>query len=464
MPTAKSFPAINPATGKKIGSSPDHDLDDVAAAVDRASGALPTWSALPAIQRGRILRSAGQLLLERADDIAALITAEQGKPLGEARFEVMLTAESMFWFAEEARRAYGQTIPDPMGNRRLLTITQPVGVVLAITPWNIPLLALPRKVAAALAAGCTVILKPAEQTALVAAAFVAVLVDSGVPEGAINLVTMRDPGAGVGAMIDDPRVRKVSFTGSTEVGKVLLARAANTVTATTLELGGNAPAIIFDDADLDLAINDMVGLKTQIAGQNCLAPNRFLVQHAIYGEFLDRLVEKVEAIVVGDGARPGVQMGPLIDERAASKVERHIGDAVDRGSRVLTGGARVPELTHGFFFPPTVLADVPLDAMTMRHEAFGPVYAVASFANDDDAVAASNDTESGLAAYVYTSNLSRAIRIGERLEFGMVAINENRIASTEVPFGGVKQSGLGRESGHDGIQAYLETKTIAVRA
>jgi succinate-semialdehyde dehydrogenase/glutarate-semialdehyde dehydrogenase len=463
MSSAKTFATVNPATGEQIGSISDLDLADVAATIDRAAAALPLWSALPAAHRGRILRAAGQLLVQRADDLAALITSEQGKPIGEARFEVMLTAESMFWFAEEARRTYGQTIPDPLGNRRLMTIRQPVGVVVAITPWNIPLLALPRKVAAALAAGCTVILKPAEQTSLVAGAFAAALADSGLPDGALTLVTTKDPATMVAAMIDDPRVRKISFTGSTPVGKQLLARAAATVTAMTLELGGNAPAILFEDADLDTAVDDLVGLKTQIAGQNCLAPNRFFVHSAIYEEFLDRLVARVNGIVVGDGAVAGVQMGPLIDEKACAKVERHTADAIERGARLLCGGSRLEDLPSAYFFPPTVLADVPSDALAMREETFGPVYAVAQFATEDQVIDAANDTEAGLAAYVFTTDLARAMRVGERLAFGMVAINENRIASTEAPFGGMKQSGLGRESGHEGIDAYLETKTFAVR-
>jgi len=457
-----TFASINPATGATVGQAPDCSAADMTAAVDSAAAALPGWRRTPAAARGRIIRRAGELVLERAAGLAALITAEQGKPLGEARFEVMLAAEAMFWFAEEGRRAYGQTIPDPMPGRRLLTIKQPVGVVAAITPWNIPLLALPRKAAAAAAAGCTVVLKPAEQTPLVALAFAGLLAEAGLPPGVVSVVTTADPAAVAEVLLADARVRKLSFTGSTEVGQRLFAGCAGTVKNLTLELGGNAPAIIFADADPELAVAELVALKTQMAGQNCLAPNRIYVQREALERVTETLTRRLASVRVGDGAEPGVTMGPLIDRQGLDKVERHIADAVRAGARVLTGGARLDSRPSGYFFPPTVLAGVPDNAIALAEETFGPVYPLLPFGTETEAIARANDVTQGLAAYLFTGDLSRAVRVSEALEYGMVAVNSGKIASTEAPFGGVKASGLGRESGHEGIEAYLETKTIAL--
>jgi succinate-semialdehyde dehydrogenase / glutarate-semialdehyde dehydrogenase len=463
--SGRTFASVNPANGAVIGTVPDCSAEDMAIAIDAAAAAFESWRQVPAAQRGRLIRSAGQLLTEHAADLAALITAEQGKPLGEARFEVMLTAEAMFWFAEEGRRGYGQTIPDPMGNRRLFTLKQPVGVVGAITPWNIPLLALPRKAGAAMAAGCTVVLKPAEQTPLVALAFAELVAQAGVPAGVLQIVPTSDPGPTAAPLLDDPRVRKLSFTGSTAVGKLLMAGASRTVTNITLELGGNAPAIIFADADISSAVDSIVDLKTQMAGQNCLAPNRIYVDHSILDTVTSALADRVRSVQVGDGAAVGTQMGPLIDADALDRVDRQVRDAVDRGARLLAGGSRLtgPRWSAGYFYPPTVLAAVPADASALAEETFGPVYPVVGFDEESEVVAAANGVEQGLAAYVYTRDLSRAMRVAEALECGMVAVNENRIASTEAPFGGTKASGTGRESGHEGIEAYLETKTVALR-
>jgi succinate-semialdehyde dehydrogenase / glutarate-semialdehyde dehydrogenase len=463
--SGRTFSSLNPATGAAAGEVPDCSAEDMRAAAAAAAAAFPDWRRRPAAARGRLIRALGQLIGERAQELAALITEEQGKPLGEARFEVMLAAEALLWFAEEGRRSYGQTIPDPMANRRLVTLKQPVGVVAAITPWNIPLLALPRKVGAALAAGCTVVLKPAEQTPLVARAFAALADEAGLPAGVLTVVTTSQPAPAVDALLEDPRVRKLSFTGSTEVGRALMARAAATVRNVTMELGGNAPAIIFPDADLATAVADLVALKTQMAGQNCLAPNRVYVHASVLDEFTAALLDRVGGIRVGDGATPGVTMGPLIDRQALHKVECHVQDAVARGARLLTGGSRLAgaEFSAGCFFPPTVLADTPAGALALAEETFGPVYPIASFTSEAAVVAEANAGEQGLAAYVFTRDLGRAMRVSEALETGMVAVNENRVASTEAPFGGVKASGIGRESGHDGLEAYLETKTIALR-
>jgi succinate-semialdehyde dehydrogenase/glutarate-semialdehyde dehydrogenase len=351
-----------------------------------------------------------------------------------------------------------------MPGRRLVTIKQPAGVVAAITPWNIPLLALPRKVAAAICAGCTVVLKPAEQTSLVALAFAGLLAEAGLPPGVVNVVTTADPGPAVAALLADPRVRKLSFTGSTEVGQVLFARCAATVKNVTLELGGNAPAIVFPDADLELALTELVALKNQMAGQNCLAPNRIYVHQSVLGEVTRGLLARLAQVTVGNGTEPGTTMGPLIDQPGLDKVERHIADAVGGGAQVLMGGTRLEggPWSGGFFFPPTVLADVPQGAAALAEETFGPVYPLIPFRTETEAVAAANDAVQGLAAYIFTRDLSRAMRVSEALECGMVAVNSGRIASTEAPFGGVKSSGTGRESGHEGLEAYLETKTIAV--
>jgi succinate-semialdehyde dehydrogenase/glutarate-semialdehyde dehydrogenase len=458
--SGRTFTSRNPATGAPVGDVPDCSASDMIAAADAADAAFPGWSKTPAAARGRLVRRAGELISERAAELAALITAEQGKPLGEARFEVMLAAEAMFWFAEEGRRAYGQSIPDPMPGRRLVTIKQPAGVVAAITPWNIPLLALPRKVAAAICAGCTVVLKPAEQTSLVALAFAGLLAEAGLPPGVVNVVTTADPGPAVAALLADPRVRKLSFTGSTPIGRSLLHHSAERVVNTSLELGGNAPFLVLDDADLDAAVEGAMIAKMRNGGQACTAANRFLVHPSVADDFAARLGARMAALRVGPGTDEATELGPMINARRQRDLANRVEAALDDGAKVHTGGS--PLAGPGFFYPATVLSGVDRDGVLSVEETFGPIAPIIEVADDDDAVALANTTEYGLAAYVYSRDLGRALSVAERLQAGMVGVNRGAISDPAAPFGGMKQSGLGREGGFDGIHEYLEVSYLAV--
>ena len=454
------FTVRDPATGAALGQVPDMDGEDAADAIAAAERAWPDWRARTAKERGALLRRWYELILEHRDDLGRLMTAECGKPLAESQGEVLYGASFVEWFAEEAKRVYGDVIPTPSVDRRLLTLKQPIGVAVAITPWNFPLAMITRKCAPALAAGCPVVVKPAEQTPLTALALAELGRRAGFPPGVFNVITAAD-GAEVGReFCANPTVRKLSFTGSTAVGKLLLAQSAGTVKKVSLELGGNAPFIVFDDADLDAAVAGAMASKYRNAGQTCVCANRLLVQDGIYDAFAERLAQAVAALRVGSGSDEGVDQGPLIDETAVAKVEAHIEDALRQGARVLTGGQR--HALGGNFFQPTVLADVTPSMRVAREETFGPVAPLFRFQTEDEAVAMANETEYGLAAYFYSRDLGRVWRVAEALEYGMVGINVGIISTEVAPFGGVKESGIGREGSRYGIEEYLEIKYLAL--
>ncbi|MGB8544911.1 MAG: NAD-dependent succinate-semialdehyde dehydrogenase, partial [Azonexus sp.] len=418
---------------------------------------LPAWRALPAKQRAQVLQRWFVLINANADDLAQLITAECGKPLSEARGEVTYGASFVEWFAEEGKRTYGETIPATAVDKRLVVIKQAIGVCAAITPWNFPLAMITRKVAPALAAGCTVVVKPAEQTPLTALALAVLAEEAGFPPGVFNVLT-GDPVAIGGELTANPTVRKLSFTGSTEVGRLLMAQCAPTIKKLSLELGGNAPFIVFDDADVDAAVNGALIAKYRNTGQTCVCANRILVQSGVYEEFAQKLAVRAGQLTVGAGIEEGVAQGPLIDDAALAKVEAHVADALTKGARVLCGGAR--HARGGNFYQPTVLADVTPDMKVACEETFGPVAPLFRFASEAEAVAMANDTEFGLAAYFYSRDVARCWRVGEALEYGMVGVNTGLISNEVAPFGGVKQSGIGREGSKYGIEEYLDIKYL----
>jgi succinate-semialdehyde dehydrogenase / glutarate-semialdehyde dehydrogenase len=458
----QSFAVYNPANGAVVGNAPAGTVDDAILAINAAEAAFNEWAETPASTRARILRRAADLLLSREERISQLITLETGKLLRASRKEVSASAEFIYWYAEEGRRSYGEWIPDPLPDRRLLTIRQPVGVVAVITPWNFPAYMIARTAAAALAAGCTIIVKPSKQTALTGLEVARTFADAGIPPGVFNLVT-GDPNAIGNAFLDDARVRKISFTGSIEIGKKLMTGAAKSVKRVTLELGGNAPFIVMSDADLKKAIEGLISAKFGNAGQMCIAPNRVFVNSSLLDTFLERVSKKVAQLKVGDGRDPETDIGPLINLSAVKKVESLVKDAIDNGARVLVGGRKLTEgaLAFGSFYSPTVLADVTSDMRIAQEETFGPVAPVIAFEDDEEVIQRANNTHYGLTAYLYTRDLNKAIRIAERLEFGIIGINDTRIATVEAPFGGFKQSGIGREGGHEGLASFLETKEIA---
>lgn len=452
----------NPATGATLASVPDMGVAETRRAIDAANAAWPAWRALTAKQRGAILRNWHDLIIANADDLALLMTSEQGKPLAEARGEALYAATFVEWFAEEAKRTYGDVIPGTIANQRLLVLKQPIGVSAAITPWNFPAAMITRKVAPALAAGCPVVVKPAEQTPLTALALAVLAERAGFPPGVFNMVTGSAASAPLigGELTGNPIVRKLSFTGSTEVGRLLMAQCAPTLKKLSLELGGNAPFIVFDDADVDAAVAGAMASKYRNAGQTCVCANRLLVQSGIYESFAQKLAAQVQALKVGVGTEAGVTQGPLIDAQALAKVEAHIADAVAKGARVLTGGKRHAQ--GGTFFEPTVLADVTPAMLCAREETFGPVAPLFKFTDEAEAIALANATEYGLASYFYARDLSRVWRVAEALDYGMVGVNVGLIANEVAPFGGVKQSGLGREGSRYGIEEYLEIKYVCM--
>ncbi|MCB1933158.1 MAG: NAD-dependent succinate-semialdehyde dehydrogenase [Candidatus Accumulibacter sp.] len=453
----RTLAVIDPASGAAVADVPLMTAAETARAIDAAEAALPAWRARTAKERAVVLHRWYELIVENSEDLAQLMTAECGKPIVEARGEVAYGASFVEWFAEEGKRAYGESIPSPAGDRRLLTIRQPVGVCAAITPWNFPLAMITRKVAPALAAGCTVVVKPAEQTPLTALALARLAHDADLPAGVFNVLT-GDPETIGAALTASPVVRKLSFTGSTEVGRLLMAQSAPTIKKLSLELGGNAPFIVFDDADVDAAVEGALIAKYRNTGQTCVCANRLLVQEGVYDSFVAKLARRVQSLRVGPGSDEGVTQGPLIDEAALSKVQAHIDDAVRKGARVVTGGSRHPR--GGTFFEPTVLADVSSVMRVAREETFGPVAPVFRFAEESEAVGMANDTEFGLAAYFYSRDVGRCLRVGEALEYGMVGINTGLISNEVAPFGGVKQSGLGREGSRHGLDEYLEIKYL----
>lgn len=455
----RRFPVKNPATGAVIAEVADMGAPDAQAAVAAAKDAFPAWSGALAKERSAVLRRWFDLIVKDAERLARLITAEGGKPLAEARGEVAYGASFVEWYAEEAKRAYGRVVPTTAPQRRYLTIKQPIGVAAAITPWNFPLGMVTRKAAPALAAGCTLVLKPAEQTPLTALALAELATEAGVPAGVLNVIPTSDPKAVGKALCDSPVVRKLSFTGSTEVGKILMAQCAGTVKRLSLELGGNAPFLVFEDADLEAAAAAVMAAKFRNAGQVCTTPNRVLVHDRVHDAFAEILAEKVRALKVGPGDEDGVQVGPLIDMDGVAKVERLVGESVKAGAEALAGGARHPAGAQ--FFAPTVLAGVTPQMPVFREEIFGPVVPLIRFAGDEEAVRLANDTPYGLAAYVFAKDQSRIWRVAERLEYGMVSVNEGLMSNEVTPFGGMKESGLGREGGAEGLDEFLETKFVS---
>ncbi|MBT2334921.1 NAD-dependent succinate-semialdehyde dehydrogenase [Variovorax paradoxus] len=457
----RTLDVTDPATGALIAQVPDSGADDARAAVDAAHAAFPAWRRTPAKQRAQILKRWNDLVLAHQDDLGRLISREQGKPLAEGIGEVAYAASYIEWFAEEATRANGDVIPAPVPGRRMFAIKEPVGVVAAITPWNFPAAMIARKIAPALAAGCTVVCKPAEDTPLTSLALVALAAQAGVPAGVLNIVTAsreRTPEV-VDAWLDDARVRKITFTGSTPVGKHLARRSADTLKKLSLELGGNAPFIVFEDADIDAAVEGLMAAKFRNGGQTCVCPNRVFVHEAVHDEFAKLLAARVAALRVGPASEPGSQIGPMINARAIEKIERHVQDAVARGARVLAGGARLPALGPNYFAP-TVLVNADAAMACACEETFGPVVPLTRFADEAEVVAQANDTPFGLAAYFYSRDVRRIWRVADALEAGIVGINEGALAAEAAPFGGVKDSGYGREGSVHGLGDYLHTKYI----
>jgi succinate-semialdehyde dehydrogenase / glutarate-semialdehyde dehydrogenase len=454
-----TIPVDNPATGEKLGTVPKLGAAETRRAIEAAERAYPAWAAKTAKERAAILRKWNDLLMANQEDLAQLMTAEQGKPLAEAKGEVAYAASFIEWFAEEGKRIYGDTIPGHAADKRIVVLKQPIGVCGAITPWNFPAAMITRKAGPALASGCTMVLKPATQTPYSALALCELAERAGVPAGVFSCVTGPSKEVG-GEITSNPIVRKLSFTGSTEVGKILIEQCAGTVKKMSLELGGNAPFIVFDDADLDAAVKGAIASKYRNAGQTCVCANRILVQDGVYDAFAKRLAEAAAAMKVGRGTEQGVVIGPLIDMKAIEKVEQHISDAVKKGAKVVVGGKR--HALGGSFFEPTVLANVTTDMVVTREETFGPVAPLFRFKTEDEAIHMANDTEFGLAAYFYSRDIGRVWRVAEKLEYGIVGINEGIISTEVAPFGGVKESGLGREGSKYGIEDYLEVKYLCM--
>ena len=451
----------DPSTGDVLTSVADASPEQGIAALDAAVEATDSWKQTDPRDRGEILRRAFTLLTERAEDIALLMTLEMGKPLAESRAELTYGAEFLRWFSEEAVRVNGRYAVAPSGGTRLLTLKQPVGPVYAITPWNFPLAMGTRKLGPALAAGCSVVIKPAALTPLTTLALAAILIEAGLPDGVLNVITTSHSGDVSSPIIADPRLRKLTFTGSTEVGRRLIEQSAQQVLRTSMELGGNAPFLVFADADLDKAVDGAVLAKMRNIGEACTAANRFLVHESLADEFAGRLADRMGAMTIGRGVEDGVEVGPLVDSAAVDKVAELVTDAVDTGADVLTGGSTMDGPGH--FYRPTVLADVSPQARVFREEIFGPVAPIIPFGTDDEGITLANDTEFGLVAYAFTENLTTAITVAERLETGMVGINQGIVSNPAAPFGGVKASGLGREGGSEGVQEYLETKYVGIR-
>ncbi|MFJ4720144.1 NAD-dependent succinate-semialdehyde dehydrogenase [Streptomyces luteogriseus] len=458
--SGRTLPVDNPATGEELCRVADASPADGRRAVEAAVAAQASWAATPPRVRSEILRRAYDLIIARTEDLALLMTLEMGKPLAEARAEVAYGAEFFRWFSEEAVRVDGGMMTAPDGRNRLLVTRQPVGPCLLITPWNFPLAMGTRKIGPAIAAGCTIVLKPAPQTPLTSLALAQILTEAGLPEGVLNVIVTSDAAGVVEPLLRGGQIRKLSFTGSTAVGRILLAQCADTVIRTSMELGGNAPLIVFDDADLDTAVEGTMVAKMRNMGESCCAANRIYVHTSIAEEFATRLAARMAALTVGDGTEPGTDVGPLIDIAGRSKAHDVVCDAVKRGATVLTGG-ELPD-GPGSFYPPTVLTGITPDAAINDTEVFGPVAALLTFDTEDEVVTAANDTEFGLAAYLFTQNLDRALRVAERLESGMIGLNTGLVSNPAAPFGGIKQSGLGREGGTVGIGEFLEYKYLAI--
>ncbi|WP_078284505.1 NAD-dependent succinate-semialdehyde dehydrogenase [Mycobacteroides chelonae] len=454
------FPVHNPANGAVLTTVADASAADGATALDEAVAAQPSWAATAPRERAEILRRAWELVMERRDDFALAMTLEMGKPLAESQGEVAYGGEFLRWFSEEAVRINGRYTSSPTGNGRILVAKQPIGPALAITPWNFPLAMGTRKIGPAFAAGCTMIVKPAAETPLTMLLLGQVFADAGLPAGVLSILPTTSASGLTGPLIEDSRLRKLTFTGSTTVGKVLLSQCATRVLRSSMELGGNAPFVVFDDADVDAAVDGAMAAKMRNIGEACTAANRFHVDNAVRTEFAEKLTARMGALTIGPGDQSGVQVGPLITAKQRASVDELVQDAVSKGAVITTGGAIADG--EGYFYPPTVLTDVPSNARILREEVFGPVAAITGFDGEDAGVAAANDTEYGLAAYVYTTNLDRALRVSESVESGMIGVNRGVISDVAAPFGGIKESGIGREAGSEGIEEYLETKYIAL--
>jgi succinate-semialdehyde dehydrogenase/glutarate-semialdehyde dehydrogenase len=450
----------DPSTEETLVEVADAQVDDALAALAAAAGAQPEWAASAPRERGEILRRAYEAIVDQAEELALLMTLEMGKALAESRAEIAYAAEFFRWFSEEAVRVHGRYMVNTTGTGRILTMRQPVGPCVFVTPWNFPTAMGTRKLAPAIAAGCTIVVKPAQQTPLSMLALARILEQAGLPGGVLNVITAKHSGAVIEPLLRDPRTRKLSFTGSTEVGRRLIEQSAEQVLRVSMELGGNAPFLVFEDADLDAAIEGAMLAKMRNVGEACTAANRFHVHESLADEFARGLAERMGALKVGRGTEPGTDVGPLIDEAQREKVTELVDDAVTRGARVLIGGEPVGE--RGYFFAPTVLADVPKDARAFSEEIFGPVAPISTFSTEEQALAEANRTEYGLVAYVYTRDLTRAFRVCEGIETGMVGLNQGVVSNPAAPFGGVKQSGFGREGGFEGISEYLETKYVAI--
>jgi succinate-semialdehyde dehydrogenase / glutarate-semialdehyde dehydrogenase len=454
-----TIPVENPANGERLGTVPKMGAAETRRAIAAADRAMPAWQAKTAKERAGILRKWFELMMANQEDLAQLMTAEQGKPLTESRGEIAYAGAFIEWFAEEGKRIYGDTIPAHGADKRIVVLKQPIGVCGAITPWNFPSAMITRKAGPALASGCAMVLKPASQTPFSALALCELAERAGVPKGVFSCVTGTAKEIG-GEITSNPTVRKVTFTGSTEIGKLLMAQCAATVKKTSMELGGNAPFIVFDDADLDAAVKGAIASKYRNAGQTCVCANRILVQDGVYDAFAKKLADAAGAMKVGNGAEAGIVIGPLIDMKAIEKVEQHVADALKKGARVVVGGKR--HALGGSFYQPTVLADVTTDMMVTREETFGPVAPLFRFKTDAEAIKMANDTEFGLAAYFYTRDIGRVWRVAEALEYGIVGINEGIISTEIAPFGGVKESGIGREGSKYGIEEFLEVKYLCM--
>lgn len=454
------FDVFNPATGEVISKVPDADNEDIRSAIEAADRAFPAWSSLTAYQRSQYLYTAWKLMMDKKEDLARTMTVEQGKPLMAARNEVQYGADFLLWFAEEAKRVYGQTIPSARPDQRFIVLKQPIGVVGAITPWNYPVSMITRKLAPALAAGCTIVLKPAEATPLCAIEMVKIFEEAKIPPGVINLVTKRDPKPVGEAFVSNPIIRKLTFTGSTKVGKFLAGKAAMNMKRISLELGGHAPFIVFDDADPIHAAKGAVLVKFLNTGQACISPNRIFVPHHMVDDFTQEFTNRVNAMRPGNGMEKGVRIGPLVGPDAIEKVENQVADALSKGAQLVTGGKKLTDspFENGYFYAPTVLSHVTSDMLIYREETFGPIAPIIAYDPEDDVIAMANDTVYGLAAYVYTKSTSRAMTAFEQLKFGIIGINDINPTSASAPFGGMKESGIGREGAKEGINEYLETK------
>ena len=454
----RTFDVHNPATGQILASVPASGTAETRRAIEAASNAFATWSQMTAKQRAIPLRKVADLMRSRQQALARLIALEEGKPIAESAGEVNYAADFLSFFAEEAQRVGGETIPSHLPNKRLWTIKQPIGVAGLITIWNFPAAGITRPLAAALAAGCTAVVKPAEQTPLSAIAIFELFEEAGLPAGVANLVTAIDPAPIGREMLENPLVRKISFTGSTEIGRTLMRGAADQIKRITLELGGHAPLIVFDDADIELAVNGAIASKFRNSGQTCVAVNRIYVHESIYPRFVERFVELCKALKVGNPLDESVRVGPLIDKAALEKIESHVADAMSRGAKILIGGKRM----NGLFFEPTVLVQVKPDMLIMREETFGPVVPIVSFRGEDEVIAVANELPQGLAAYFYTRDANRCSRLVEKLQYGIVGVNDSLPGAVHVPFGGIKQSGIGKEGGRMGLEEFLDTKFVSM--